>query len=293
MAGDWIPIRFDLMDDPSVVAISFELKMEVYAVAGRLLKLWIWANRHLSKGVVIVPDAWIDMHLDAAGFASAMRNAGWLRTRSSGHLEFPNFERWNSQGAKVRLGETLRKQAYRTKSGKKKPGEKCPGSVPEVSRTLSRTKAGPEKRREEIEEPPIGGSSPPDKPAEENPLDGKPKSAQKPRERNVIFDALAEVTGSDPSIRSVAKTLGVKATELSGADPPYSPDDIREFARRFHELCSWAREEGRQRPTPGELVKWIHLIRAKPIPKPGANGVPFDPFKGGDPMDFSKARAGK
>lgn len=110
----------------------------------------------------------------------------------------------------------------------------------------------------------------PDKPAKE-------KIAPRGRERNPIFDALAEVTGVDASIRSQAKTLGVKSAELAAAEPPYSPEEIFEFGRRFLDLCSWARKDGRERPTPGELVKWIHLVRAKsPAPKVKST---FDPFQ--------------
>lgn len=252
MAGDWIPMRMDLLEDPSVLAIGSTLGIDEYAVVGRLLKLWSWANRHLKNGCASVALEWIDRHVGTTGFASAMLNAGWLRTRSSGSLEFTNFDRWNSQGAKVRI---LAAQRMRKARCQKRDGP-------------SATKAQPEKRREERGRP--NGLPPPDKPAKE-------KTAPRGRERNPIFDALAEVTGVDASIRSQAKTLGVKSAELAAAEPPYSPEEIFEFGRRFLDLCSWARKDGRERPTPGELVKWIHLVRAKsPAPKVKST---FDPFQ--------------
>jgi len=142
MAGDWIPMRVDLLDDPAVIVIAAAVGLDEYGVAGRLLKLWSWANRHLKDGRVSVPDKWVDDYTGTTGFAAAMLLAGWLRTRSGGGLEFTSFDRWNSNGAKIRLGETLRKRAFREKKG-------CPDPVPNLSRTKPGSGPGPEKRREE------------------------------------------------------------------------------------------------------------------------------------------------
>jgi hypothetical protein len=91
----------------------------------------------------------------------------------------------------------------------------------------------------------------------------KTSSKPKPRERNPLFDAVAEVTGLDPS--TAGSHLGKVAACLSGADPPYTPDDVREFARRFLDLCPWARGE-RTAPTPSELQKYIGRVRSNPAP---------------------------
>ena len=61
MAGDWIPLRADVHEDPAVIAIAAALGMEEYAVVGRLHKLWSWANRQLADGnAACVTDSWID-----------------------------------------------------------------------------------------------------------------------------------------------------------------------------------------------------------------------------------------
>ncbi len=162
MAGEWIPMRMDLLDDPSVIAMSSALNLEEYAVVGRLLKLWSWANRHLKDGHAFVPDKWVDDYVGTPGFASAMLTAGWLRTRSSGGLEFTSFDRWNSQGAKIRLGETLRKRAFREKKTTPDKASNSPGYVPVLSRTIPPVCPGPEKRRvEKSKEQPTGGAAMP------------------------------------------------------------------------------------------------------------------------------------
>ncbi|MFO0823039.1 MAG: DUF1376 domain-containing protein [Gemmataceae bacterium] len=98
------------------------------------------------------------------------------------------------------------------------------------------------------------------------PTTPKPKPApraNKPRERNLLFDAVAEVTGLDAV--TAGSHIGKVSSILAGADPPYTPDEVRTFGKRFPELCSYARGE-RTRPTLGELQKNIGLVRADKSP---------------------------
>lgn len=87
------------------------------------------------------------------------------------------------------------------------------------------------------------------------------------RPRNELFDAVAEVTGSDPSVTGshVAKI----SNALARAKPPYTPDEVRAFGGRFHELCPWAKDDGRTIPTLGEIEKHIGKVRLQPAPKKG------------------------
>ena len=112
MAGDWIPMRLDLSDDPSVISIAVELGIDEFGVVGRLHRLWSWANTHLVDGRARVPETWIDRFLSTPGFTAALINAGWLVQRSA-YVEFPHFERWNSQCAKQRILATKRKNKSR------------------------------------------------------------------------------------------------------------------------------------------------------------------------------------
>lgn len=92
------------------------------------------------------------------------------------------------------------------------------------------------------------------------------EKTRKPRPRDPLFDAVAEATGSDPHVAGshVAKVRHL----LAGADPPYTPDEVRAFAARLAEFCPWAREQGRTRPTLGELEKHIGRVRAAAPPRP-------------------------
>lgn len=104
----------------------------------------------------------------------------------------------------------------------------------------------------------------------ESPSRGKKRNLPaEPRPRNDLFDAVAEVTGSDPSLNG--SIVGKVAAALAKAATPYTPAEVREFARRFHELCPWAAKDGRARPTVPELQKNISRLRAgkpKAAPRP-------------------------
>lgn len=85
------------------------------------------------------------------------------------------------------------------------------------------------------------------------------------RPRNEVFDAIAEVTGTDGSTNSL---IGKVAATLKKANPPYTPEEIREFGRRFWEFCQYAARDDppRDRPTPNEIEKNIGRVRAPPAP---------------------------
>ena len=106
--------------------------------------------------------------------------------------------------------------------------------------------------------------------ADQNPV-GKSKRARDP-----LFDAIVEVCGVEPATNG--SVIGLAKKELSGADPPYTPDEVRAFGRKFWELCSWAKKDGRSRPTVPELKKHIGGVRASPLSNPAASSPqPFDP----------------
>ena len=87
-----------------------------------------------------------------------------------------------------------------------------------------------------------------------------------PRPRRPLFDAIAELSGCDPSTEG--GLIGKIESKLANAEPPYTPDDVREFGRRFWEICTWAARDGRARPTPNEIGRWISGIRAPPPQQP-------------------------
>lgn len=249
MAGDWIPIRCDLLDDPAVIAVANATGLDEYSVVGRLVKLWGWANRHTVDGnAASVTETFLSRYLDldgtGAAFVGALVASGWL-DRIDGGLRFPKFDRWNSHSAKQRV-LTARRVAAHKASGNAKGNAvgNAKGNAPSVSDALPTE----EKRREEI------NTSSPGKPGGKTP-------GRKPGKPNPLFDAIAEVCGADPA--TAGGFIGKVSAALAAADPPYTPEDVREFGRRFLTLCPWAVGE-RTRPELGELQKHIGKIRAAP-----------------------------
>lgn len=253
MAGDWIPMRVDLADDPAVIQVAAALGLDEFAVVGRLHRLWSWANRHLTTGDAQgVAESWVDRYVSTPGFAAALLAAGWLRTRS-GHVEFPNFDRWNSQGAKTRLVKARQKRVERSRATGDTPGPRGTVASPPMSPPdgdISATNRRPEKRRGEKKEVPNGTSAAGPGPARE----------AKSRKRDELFDAVAEVTATDPA--AGGSHVGKVRALLAKADPPYTPAEVREFAARLNELCDWTAREKRTRPTLGEIEKYIGRLRA-------------------------------
>lgn len=82
--------------------------------------------------------------------------------------------------------------------------------------------------------------------------------------RNELRKAVAEVSGRDPisGNTKIARAVG----KLLRASPPYTAAEVREFGKRFWELCPYAKEQKRARPTPKEIAAEIGLIRAGPLP---------------------------
>lgn len=64
------------------------------------------------------------------------------------------------------------------------------------------------------------------------------------RPRDLLFDALAEVCGLDPSIKTNASQIGKAKRELTGADPPYTETHVRNFGKW------WLSDDWRKRNTP-------------------------------------------
>jgi hypothetical protein len=108
---------------------------------------------------------------------------------------------------------------------------------------------------------PIGGGE--GKEVRENP--SPPGPEENPRDFAGLFAAIAEVTGLDPV--GARESLQDATSRLGGTDPPFTAQEVREFARRFQELCPWARTRGYRHPTPGVVAKYCGLVRKRPAAK--------------------------
>jgi len=113
MAGDWIKMRVDLVDDPAVIHLASVLSIDEYAVVGRLHKLWSWADKHCDNGhAKSVTFVWINRYIGHELFAESLQQVGWLDEYSDG-VTFPKFDKHNGKSAKIRAEAQERKRKER------------------------------------------------------------------------------------------------------------------------------------------------------------------------------------
>lgn len=120
MAGDWIKMRVDLVDDPSVVWMAEQLGMPEPCVVGYLHTIWSWASRQCDAGSVTgVTLSALQRITHCERVAELMVKVGWLEVLEIDGmpvLRFPNWERHNSQSAKQRALTQSRVKRYRGKT---------------------------------------------------------------------------------------------------------------------------------------------------------------------------------
>jgi 5-methylcytosine-specific restriction endonuclease McrA len=119
MAGDWIPMRTNLKDDPTVVFIARATKLQADHVVGKLHHLWSWVDAHAADGDLQGIDAaWIDRYVGKRGFAAAMAAAPapWLEISEDG-VSIPNFATWFGSSAKTRVANSRLQSVKRASGG--------------------------------------------------------------------------------------------------------------------------------------------------------------------------------
>lgn len=95
--------------------------------------------------------------------------------------------------------------------------------------------------------------NPPNPPPDGGKREKKPRTRTK---RDDLFDAIVEVTGSDPSVNG--KQIGGVVTTLLEADPPYTPHEVHQLPGVLSEL-GW-----RISVTIGTVGKYIGYVRNRP-----------------------------
>jgi hypothetical protein len=135
------------------------------------------------------------------------------------------------------------------------------------------------------QELPQGGDAPkpPDPEKPPPPIAAVVPAASKPKARNPLFDAIAELSGLDPV--TAGGLIGKAAASLGKAETPYTAADVGEFGRRFWEVCPYAARDNRPRPTVNEIEKYIGLIRANPPPRQTAAPTRAGPLTRGQAAD--------
>jgi hypothetical protein len=143
MAGDWIKVEITTPDKPEVVRLADRLGIDQDAVAGKLVRFWIWADQQSVDGDSLgVTSAFIDRLTNCPGFSAGLLEVGWLTSRN-GRLSVPHFDRHNGQTAKSRALTKDRVKRSR--------------NAPDVTPAL------PESEKSEIREEKKEGSKPPGK----------------------------------------------------------------------------------------------------------------------------------
>jgi len=118
MAGDWIPMRLDLCDDPAVLEMADIIDQPDEYVVGCLHKVWSWASRNCRDGTVTgVTILSLSRAVKLPTVVAAMAKVGWL-IEGKGEdgrpfVSFPKWENWLSKSAKARLQNSMNQRNAR------------------------------------------------------------------------------------------------------------------------------------------------------------------------------------
>ena len=129
------------------------LRIDQDMVAGKLLRIWAWADQNSVEGSVSVSAAFLDRLTAKKGFAAAMRTVGWL-TGEDGNLGFANFERHNGDSAKARA-ESARRMTKTRDSRNATTALGCGNVALLVQHKVQPDKIREDKIREDDIKPPI------------------------------------------------------------------------------------------------------------------------------------------
>lgn len=115
-AGFWIPWEIGLSKKREVLLIARQLGVSQREAAAMCMEVWEWAEGQSVDGLIhgLAPTD-IDTATGIQGIGTAMQNAGWL-VASSGAVQFPNWNRFNSKSGKARLLAAERKRRQRSRS---------------------------------------------------------------------------------------------------------------------------------------------------------------------------------
>ncbi len=128
MAGDWIPIRHDLDNDPTVAHVAQQLRdhfvtnvtlsvdeMALLLVVRALRRLWEIGDQQTIDGVLqgFTPGV-LDAHVGLPGFTEALASANdpWILIKPNS-LVIPKFDEFLSKSAKKRLLAAKRQARHR------------------------------------------------------------------------------------------------------------------------------------------------------------------------------------
>jgi len=112
--GNWIKMRHDLIDAPEVRRLARATGLDRDQVYGKLFRLWSWADRHGTNGLLDAEMEDLDDQVGHVGFGAALVSVGWLETPDGG-IVIPHWDRHFSDSAKVRSLAGQRAEKHRAK----------------------------------------------------------------------------------------------------------------------------------------------------------------------------------
>lgn len=241
MAGDWIPMRCDLTDDPAVIGVSEDLDMSLEHVVGCLHKLWSWAScQTLDGNASSVTFAFLDRYIGVTGFADALCKHGWLEHNGPG-LTVPKFDRHMSESAKKRAQTRIRVQKHR--------------NAPSVTEAL------PEKRREEKNENPKEDSLPTASP--KKPVKCESIPLWEPFQTTAFHEAWIRWTTHRKEIGKTIKATTMKA-QLKKLEALGHDRAIAAIDHSIEQGYTGLYEPSPTRPGPGKRQDSPARVQAKP-----------------------------
>lgn len=227
MSSGWIKIEKTLPTKPEVIALSRILKIDRFAVVGRLVVLWSWMDDISPNGNAdSVTSQFIDETACTKGFANALQKVGWLVVEK-GRLAFPRFEVHNGQTSKARALTARRANEFREKK----------------RNALVTVDALPEKRREEI-----------------SPL--TPQRGEAPTRRSRRSEPPASVWGNGPIQFDSSKPgklawIGIRDDDLVRWREAYPAVDVGVELARAADWCIANPARGRKSNYASFLTRWF------------------------------------
>jgi hypothetical protein len=155
VSQSWIKVETISHDKIEVARIASALKMDVFAVLGRLVRIWCYFDVHSRAGRIDGIDGdFVDRLVGHAGFSAEMVAVNWMAVDDAG-IALPNFDRHNGGGAKARAQGSKRQGKHRAKKGGKKRNAQRNGDVTQEA-LPEKTQKRERKEREEENKTPAG-----------------------------------------------------------------------------------------------------------------------------------------
>ena len=265
-ALDWIKLSCDLPDKWQVAVIRRTLKIRTAdEVVGRLYRLWRHFENHSKDGhIPRLVAADLDAVCQKRGFAAAVAAVKWLVLDDAG-ATVPAYDVYMGAAARKREEDAERKRLQRERdeaaerAGRKADAARTDAGQPRDKgvtaggQACDQTVTGGDPKRERKSE------------KKKEAKDPSAAAAAGPVPRDELFDALADVTGSDP--KAAGGHIGRVKKLLLLADPPYTAAEVRRFADPAFVAREMPWCDGRK-PTLGEVEKFAGRTRNPSVTPP-------------------------